>query len=302
MSHPSKEYPINKDFYSHCSLSDLGKIFDHAEYGEGFEGMARHISQMSTFERMDFEDLELCGDKLLAPHENIVDMPYYLTLEYLSKKIGGDLMLLEEYRDLLIDLEADKATCHEFEKWVNEKGIEPAIRYLKMLLIEMAVCNPGNEDYLTRMRDEENDSFDPMSWHKVGCLYEELEPLSWMDHQPRWYQQLIHTIDQAKDLDALSIMGKRLYQMNLTHDQASVAFDRYQICKSCLKSKIKLSPTARGLIGKINRANGNLGRLGAWLYKLQQGVIKMANLPTRHEWSIIWKAYRARKPGMSPSF
>lgn len=51
--------------------------------------------------------------------------------------------------------------------------------------------------------------------------------------------------------------------MNLTYNQASVAFDRYQIRKN-YQAKVKLSPTARGLIGKINRANGNLGRVGAW--------------------------------------
>lgn len=294
------EYEIREyKHYSDSNLSELGKIFDHSEYGEGFEAMARHVSQMSPFERMDFEDLELCGDKILAPHENIVDLPYYLTLEYLAKKIGGDLHVLAEYRDLLIDLEADKAICEEFERWIKEKGIDETIRYLKMLVIEMAVCNPSNEDYLTRSRPEENDSFETIGWHKVGSIHEEEEPLSWTVKQPDWYQKLLITINTAKDLDTLSALGKKIYQMNLTHDQASVAFTRYQIRKNYLKSKIKLSPTAKGLIARISKANGNLGAIGAWLYKLQQGVIKIANLPSKHEWSIIWEAYQAKKLGMS---
>ena len=87
MSHhtESNEYSINENYFDPSNLSDLGKIFDHSEFGEGFEGMARQISQMSTFERMDFEDLELCGDCVLAPHENTVDMPYYLTVYHYGK-------------------------------------------------------------------------------------------------------------------------------------------------------------------------------------------------------------------------
>ena len=174
----SNEYPINENYFDPSYLSDLGKIFDHSEFGEGFEGMARHISHMSPFERMDFEDLEQCGNKILAPHENIVDLPYYHTLDYLNKKIGANLIQLEEYRDLLINLEADKATCTEFERWIKEKGIDETIRYLKMLVIEMAVCNPTNEDYLTRSRAEENDSFETIGWHKVGSIHE--EPVSYL--------------------------------------------------------------------------------------------------------------------------
>lgn len=289
--------------YKHSAkshLSYLGSIFDHSKYGEGFNGMAKHISNMSTFERMDFEYLEHSGDKLLMPHENIVDMPYYLTLEYLSKKIGGDIALLKQYRDLLIDFEADKATCVQFEKWVKERGLEAAISYLTMLVSEMAACKPSDEDYITKMRDKETDFFNPIAWHKVGSIYEEPEQICWMDKQPEWYQEFILTIDKAKDLESLSGIGKKLYNMNITHDQASVAFDRYRIRKNYLKKKIKLSPTATGLISKINKANGNLGRVGYWLYKLQQGAIKITTLPSKYEWSVIWKTYRAKKAGMSP--
>ena len=63
-------------YSSHAGLSYFGKIVDHSDYGEGFNAMAKHISEMPLFERMDFEDLEICGDKLLAPHDNTVDIPY----------------------------------------------------------------------------------------------------------------------------------------------------------------------------------------------------------------------------------
>ncbi|MGA1871881.1 MAG: hypothetical protein ACMUJM_25445 [bacterium] len=143
--------------YTHAGLSYFGKIVDHSDYGEGFNAMSKHISEMSLFERMDFEDLELCGDKLLAPHDNTVDMPYYLTLEYLYKKTGEDLTLLKEYRDLLIELEADKATCTQFEAWIKIRGIEPAIEYLKMLVSELAACRPADDDYLYKQRENHRD-------------------------------------------------------------------------------------------------------------------------------------------------
>jgi len=56
-----------------------------------------------------------------------------------------------------------------------------------------------------------------------------------------------------------------------------------------------LSTSARNLLCKINSANGNLGSIGALMYKIQHGQVQMAEAPADHEWIILWQAYNDRK-------
>jgi len=49
------------------------------------------------------------------------------------------------------------------------------------------------------------------------------------------------------------------------------------------------------MLVKINSANGNLGSIGALMYKIQHGQVQMAEAPADHEWIILWQAYNDRK-------
>jgi len=40
--------------------------------------------------------------------------------------------------------------------------------------------------------------------------------------------------------------------------------------------------------------------LGARLFKIQRGVIKMADSPRKHEWIIIWAAYHGQQAALRP--
>ena len=61
-----------------------------------------------------------------------------------------------------------------------------------------------------------------------------------------------------------------------------------------------LSLPARQLLRQVQNANGNLAALGARLFKIQRGVIKMADPPRKHEWIIIWAAYHGQQAALRP--
>ena len=56
-----------------------------------------------------------------------------------------------------------------------------------------------------------------------------------------------------------------------------------------------LSISARRLLHQVRNANGNLAALGARLFKIQRGDIKMADPPAKHEWIVIWEVYHDRQ-------
>lgn len=58
------------------------------DFGESFEGMARHVSDMSVLERIIFEGCDLVSGKVTAPHMNLRAYPYWLCPEYIAKKTG----------------------------------------------------------------------------------------------------------------------------------------------------------------------------------------------------------------------
>jgi len=116
---------------------------------------------------------------------------------------------------------------------------------------------------------------------------------SWEALQPGWYRRLLTRLRSLDNLDNLSELGKEVHagQPALSRDQAGVFWTEYNRAKARLESKIKLGRTARAFIKRIIKADGNLASLGAWLYKVQQGRVKVCNPPQDREWTLIWKAY-----------
>ncbi|MCX5844397.1 MAG: hypothetical protein NT022_11775 [Deltaproteobacteria bacterium] len=56
-----------------------------------------------------------------------------------------------------------------------------------------------------------------------------------------------------------------------------------------------LSLSAMDLLKQIKNANGHLPAVGALLYKIQQGKVKMNNPPSAPEWSLLWEAYHEQQ-------
>ena len=65
---------------------DLRSLYDHSDYGEAFDGMAKHVSDMSQLERQIFEDCDLVDGKVCAPHQNHTPFPFWMSTDYIAKR------------------------------------------------------------------------------------------------------------------------------------------------------------------------------------------------------------------------
>ncbi|MBW2026574.1 MAG: hypothetical protein JRI90_14575 [Deltaproteobacteria bacterium] len=269
-------------------MENLTGLFDHSDYGEAYDAMARHVSDMSNLDRIIFEDCDLSAGKVVAPHMNLKPYPHWLCPEYIARKIGCGLKEAADLLDCWVILDPTHEMIETFISWVKARGVEKALAYFEKLAMALAEVENMDPDDVTESPEPAYDAPDLYRYHIVG-EYDD-EDKTWIELQPGWYQALVKKVQTCKDLDSLAALGKETYQLNLSRSQAGVFWTEYNIRKLRLESKIELGPTARAFIQRITRANGNLASLGAWLYKAQQGEIKVSNPPEKHEWTVIWKA------------
>jgi hypothetical protein len=116
---------------------------------------------------------------------------------------------------------------------------------------------------------------------------------TWEARQGGRFRGIVGAIDSCPDLKALAALGKQLYAIELTHDQAGVAWMHYHVCKARLEQAVQLGRPARGLLTQVERAPRQVvSRLGSRLYRLQHaGGVAVSTT----EWRRIWSAYRARQ-------
>jgi hypothetical protein len=121
---------------------------------------------------------------------------------------------------------------------------------------------------------------------------------TWEARQGGRFRGIVGAIDSAQNLTALGALGKPLYALGLTHDQAGVAWMHYHLCKARLEQAVTLGRPALGLLTQVERAPRQvLSRLGSRLYRLQHaGVAAVSST----EWRRIWSVYRARREGVAP--
>jgi hypothetical protein len=109
---------------------------------------------------------------------------------------------------------------------------------------------------------------------------------TWEARQGMRFRGLIGAIDHCPSLEELAALGKRLYVLQLSHDQAGVTWSHYHLRKQ-----------ARVLLAEVEHASRPfLPRLGACLYRVQQTTAIPVSAP---EWWRIWRAYQSRKLGVT---
>jgi len=284
----------NRSWIDLCEENGRPMTKEVVDYGEGFEGMARHVSDMSCLDRVVFEDCCSVSGKVTAPHLNLTPYPHWLCPEYVARKAGCELKQAVDLLDCWVILDADRRMVETFISWVEERGADKALPYFERLAMALAEVENVDPEDATEPEGPEYDAPDLYAYHPVGEYCRDGEP-KWMDRQPDWYRDLIAEVKACPDLDTLRALGKDVYAKDLTHDQAGVFWTEYNLAKGKLERQVKLGSAARSFVARIAKANGNLGSLGAWLYRAQQGKVKVANPPTRNEWTVIWKAYGERK-------
>jgi hypothetical protein len=275
-------------------MESLRLLYDHSDYGEAYDGMARHVSDMSGLERMVFEECDLVSGKVAAPHMNLKAYPHWLCPEYIARKTGCDLRDAVDLLDCWVMLDPTREMVETFISWLKVKGVKKALAYFESLAVALAEVENLDPEEVTEPEEPEYAAPDLYRYHPVGENEEEEEE-TWMELQPRWYQALIEKVRKCRDLDDLGTIGREVFHKDLTRSQAGVFWTEYNLRKAGLERTIKLGPVARSIIQRIAKANGNLASLGPWLYKVQQGRIRVSNPPQKHEWTVIWRTYHERK-------
>ena len=101
--------------------------------------------------------------------------------------------------------------------------------------------------------DDEPPTMPSIAYHIVGYLGPEPEEPDWMARQPQWFRDLLSRIETCPSLPELAKLGKQIYAMPLTHEQAGVAWTWYRIRKDHLQHTLRLSPPAQKLMQQLQR-------------------------------------------------
>ena len=121
------------------------------------------------------------------------------------------------------------------------------------------------------------------------------EEPDWFGIQPDWFKDKFESIQSCESLEELSKLGQDQHAGNgFSRDQAGVFWTEYNSRKHALEPT-HLSISARSILRRLVQANGNLGWVGQWLYKIGEGEIKISPQPTKYEMGIIWQTYKRRK-------
>ncbi len=300
-------------------------LFNHEEFGEAYLGMAFHVRAMSQLDRMIFEDCAVADGAVVAPHLNVKSRcPVHLRPEILQRRVGCAFHQAVALADAWSIIEATPKMVDAFIGWVKAKGIEAGVAYFEHIAMNLAEVEvswdlDAGEPLQDETDDDADDGFEPSgdpdetyreeipdlyAYHVIG--YDELAEamdLTWEERQPRSYKGLLRKVRCIADLDALRDLGKMVYALDLARDQAGVFWYEYRKTERRIMAEIgkSLSISARRLLHQVRNANGNLAALGAWLFKIQRGAVKMADPPRRHEWIIIWEAYHDQQAELRPS-
>lgn len=297
-------------------------LFNHEEFGEAYLGMAYHVREMNQLDRMIFEDCAVADGAVVAPHLNVKSRcPVHLRPEILQRRIGCMFHQAVALADAWSIIEATPKMVDAFIGWVKAKGIEAGIAYFEHLAMKLAEVEvswdseavealPGDGDDAAEDSEsgsvEADDPYpeeipDLYAYHVIG--YDELAEamdLTWEERQPRSYKALLRKVRGIADLEALRDLGKKVYALNLARDQAGVFWYEYGKSRNRFMAGVRkgLGGSARHLLKRIRNANGDLAALGAMLYRIQQGAVKLSDPPAKHEWFVIWEAYHDQQAAL----
>jgi hypothetical protein len=88
---------------------------------------------LAPLDRQVFEDCRKVQGKVVGRHEAVVRTPWYLTSQYLSRKLGCSVALAAQLADGFAILDADAAMVDTFLAWVKARGVEAALAYFSTL-------------------------------------------------------------------------------------------------------------------------------------------------------------------------
>lgn len=290
---------------------NLKEIFESSD--DPYEQISYTKLGLTQRERELFEsaDFDYTGGKLLKRQDRESDLPEYLRIDNIMTrtKMNRNQALL--YRKYLTRISPN--LYRTFEGWMKKRGIEPGLKYFRWLSMNLREVETPSSDYLENRThgriygsSSSTESFTPDYWHPINENYE----MPWLIKQSGWVMDFVVSPKRYSNLKQLRGFGKLCYEaarterpvplqkryLALNHDQQSVFWTHYNIQKEKLESQIKLGPTARRIIKRMEVAPlSRLPYIGAMLYKMQHGERPLMDPPNEDEWRKIWETYREKK-------
>ena len=280
----------------------------------------------SNRDRIDFEDLYKLGGRVIGRHEALVDIPFYLTVEFMTKKIQCTTQESSDLLDSLKVLDANEEMVVEAIEYAKSSSISDAIVYYDFLAEQIAALEPKTEDALNNAErllnddtgynedneddeDEEDDEFGEdddekdvvgfvsEGWHLMDDQDNDSE--TWLDKQSHEYVKIYLKAENAKNLSELKDIGSQFYAIKeLTSMQRSAFWAVWKAnrCK-ILSFNMKHIAKIRKAVKKIQSINlKELPIVGSKLYNLSKSEPKFY---TEEGWFIIWSAYKQEKARVS---
>jgi hypothetical protein len=266
-----------------------------------------HVASLSQGDRLWFERCEVAGDTIVAPHPNESDgRPSFLAVPALRKRFGCNAATAVELGELFLVLDANEQIVAYYAAEALQWGTDTVRRELFHLVVQLAMLEQADDPMDDADPYQEEDeaeeetlALSSVAYHVVGHLGPEPDVTPWLETQPAWFRDLIGRIDACPSLPELAELGRTIYGMRLTHDQAGVAWTRYRQRKDELHRGLRLSTHADALLRRIARAHEHdLPKIGTELYRRQRNGL--GSLPS-YEWAVLWGAYQSRKSALDPA-
>jgi len=101
---------------------------------------------LAPLDRQVFEDCRKVQGKVVGRHEAVVRTPWYLTSQYLSRKLGCPVGQAAQLADAFAILDADAAMVETFLGWVKARGVDAALAYFSTLATAAAEAESVDPD------------------------------------------------------------------------------------------------------------------------------------------------------------
>jgi hypothetical protein len=101
---------------------------------------------LSPLDRQLFQDCRKVQGKVIGRHEAVVRTPWYLTSQYLSRKLGCSIAQAAQLADSFAILDADAAMVDTFLGWVKVRGLEAGLVYFSQLATAAAEAESVDPD------------------------------------------------------------------------------------------------------------------------------------------------------------
>jgi hypothetical protein len=308
-------------------------VFDHSP-----DSFLPAPEGLTPLQQIEFQDLRKVAGRVVGRHEAIIKTPWFLTSQYLQKKLGCTIQEATQLADCFAILDATEAMVLDFIAQSKEMGLQVFIPYISQLAMAAAEAETPDSDDAMEQRLE---SFDDYESGKIGADYPQddvewaevdmddvdawlegsldgaagLDMASfqsegwhlmddqdttplWEDLQPAQFQVLLHKTQEAKTLDELKRLGQKAYGLTSWTQSQRTVF--WSAWKVRRQALLLRAETN---ISRVRKAVAKIRQAGAQLPQLGKRLFEFAkanpNYYPADGWAAIWQAYKDQKAALT---